>query len=317
MKTVLITGAAGFLGSHLCDKMIKENYKVICLDNFYSGSFDNIAHLKNNAQFHFIEDDVRNLRNIKINEQLDYILNFACPAPPPKYQKDPVFTLDTCYKGAKNCLELAKERGAIVLQASTSEVYGDALIHPQKEEYWGNVNPIGARSCYDEGKRIAETLFFDYRRKYNLKIKVIRIFNTYGARMSFDDGRVISNFIVAALKGEPITIYGSGKQTRSFCYADDLIDGIYKMLLSRDDLYGPVNLGTTFEFSVSEIASKIIKLCSSKSEIIYKDLPEDDPKQRKPDLNLARKELNYVPKITIEEGLVKTIEFFKIKLQNI
>lgn len=309
MKTFLISGGAGFIGSHLCDRFIKEGHKVIAVDNFYTGSAQNIAHLKNNPLFNFIEADIN--KPLNIDEKTDFILNFACPASPPKYQKDPVFTLNTCYVGLVNMLEIARRDNAVILQASTSEVYGDPSMHPQKEDYRGNVNPHGIRSCYDEGKRIGETLMFDYFRKYGVRIKVIRIFNTYGPRMEKDDGRVISNFIVQALTNTPITIYGDGAQTRSLCYIDDLIDGIYAMLFSDENFRGPVNLGTDFEVTVKEIAQRIISLTNSKSEIVQKPLPEDDPMRRCADLGLASKRLGYRPKVSIQAGLLKTIEYFK------
>lgn len=314
MKTVLISGAAGFLGSHLCDRFIKQGYRVIGIDNFYTGSAKNLSHLDNNSNFNFIKADIIN--PLKIDEKIDFVLNFACPASPPKYQKDPLQTLNTCYLGLINMLELARINNATILQASTSEVYGDpdAKQHPQKESYRGNVNTCGIRSCYDEGKRIGETLMFDYKRKFGVKIKVVRIFNTYGPRMDSEDGRVVSNFIVQALTGKDITIYGSGNQTRSLCFVDDLIDAIVAMLFSRDGFDGAVNIGTDFEVSIKWIADKIIELTNSKSQIILKPLPQDDPTRRKPDLTLAKKELSYLPKISIEDGLKQTIAYFKTQI---
>jgi UDP-glucuronate decarboxylase len=314
MKTILITGAAGFLGSHLCKMFIKEGNKIIAVDNFYTGYMKNLDDIKDNPNFKFIEADIS--KPFDVMEKIDYILNFACPASPIQYQKDPVFTLNVCYSGVLNMLELAKKNNAVILQASTSEVYGDPKEHPQSESYWGNVNPCGLRSCYDEGKRIGETLMFSYAKKYNLKIKVIRIFNTYGPSMDKGDGRVVSNFIIQALTEKPITIYGNGVQTRSFCYVDDLLKGIKAMLFSEDSFRGPVNLGSEFEISVKTLADKVISLTGSKSEIVNKDLPSDDPQRRHADLRLARKNLGYNPQISIDEGLKKTIEYFKDNLRQ-
>ena len=306
-KRILLTGGAGFLGSHLCERLLKEGNEVICVDNFYTGNKRNILHLMNNPYFEVIRHDI----TFPLYIEVDEIYNLACPASPIYYKFDPVQTTKTSVHGAINMLGLAKRLKIKILQASTSEVYGDPEIHPQPETYRGNVNPIGARACYDEGKRCAETLFFDYYRQHRLKIKVIRIFNTYGPRMNLNDGRVVSNFIVQALKGEDITIYGDGTQTRSFCYVDDLIDAMIKMMNSRNDFTGPVNLGNPTEFKIIELAEMILKLTNSKSKIVYKPLPEDDPMQRKPVIDLAKKELNWEPKIPLEEGLTTTIQYFK------
>jgi len=306
-KRILLTGGAGFLGSHLCERLLKEGNEVICVDNFYTGNKRNILHLMNNPYFEVIRHDI----TFPLYIEVDEIYNLACPASPIYYKFDPVQTTKTSVHGAINMLGLAKRLKIKILQASTSEVYGDPEIHPQPETYRGNVNPIGARACYDEGKRCAETLFFDYYRQHRLKIKVIRIFNTYGPRMNLNDGRVVSNFIVQALKGEDITIYGDGTQTRSFCYVDDLIDAMIKMMNSRNDFTGPVNLGNPTEFKIIELAEMILKLTNSKSKIVYKPLPEDDPMQRKPVIDLAKKELNWEPKIPLEEGLKATIQYFK------
>lgn len=306
-KRILVTGGAGFLGSHLCERLLKEGNEVICVDNFYTGNKRNILHLMNNPYFEVIRHDI----TFPLYIEVDEIYNLACPASPIYYQFDPVQTTKTSVHGAINMLGLAKRLKIKILQASTSEVYGDPEIHPQPETYRGNVNPIGPRACYDEGKRCAETLFFDYYRQHRLKIKVIRIFNTYGPRMNLNDGRVVSNFIVQALKGEDITIYGDGTQTRSFCYVDDLIDAMIKMMNSRDDFTGPVNLGNPTEFKIIELAEMILKLINSKSKIVFKPLPEDDPMQRKPVIDLAKKELNWEPKIPLEEGLTTTIQYFK------
>ena len=306
MKTILVTGGAGFLGSNLCDRLIKEGFSVVCMDNLYTGSMKNIEHLLESPYFRFIEHDVRDPYVV----EADCIYNLACPASPPHYQKNPVMTSETCVKGALNALNLAKCKGARVLQASTSEVYGEPLIHPQPEDYRGNVNPIGIRSCYDEGKRMAESLFFDYYRQYNTDIRVIRIFNTYGPRMNSEDGRVVSNFIIQAIKGEDITIYGDGSQTRSFCYVDDLIEGMIRMM-KCEDFNGPVNLGNSGEFTVLELAQKIIELTDSRSKIVFLPLPGDDPTQRKPVIKLAEEKLDWKPKVMLEDGLKKTIDFFK------
>ena len=307
MKKILVTGGAGFLGSHLCAKLIHEGHEVIAVDNFYTGNKTNIIHLLQNPRFELVRHDV----TFPLYLEVDEIYNLACPASPIHYQHDPVQTTKTSVHGAINMLGLAKRLKAKILQASTSEVYGDPTIHPQKEDYWGNVNPIGIRSCYDEGKRCAETLFFDYWRQHQLRIKVARIFNTYGPHMHPNDGRVVSNFIVQAIKGEPLTIYGDGSQTRSFCYVDDLIDGLVKLMNSSDDITGPVNLGNPNEFSMIELANFVIDYTNSKSKINFYPLPEDDPKQRQPDINLAKSHLKWEPKIELTEGLKKTIEYFR------
>ena len=307
MKKILVTGGAGFLGSHLCSRLIYEGHEVIAVDNFYTGNKTNIIHLLKNPRFELIRHDV----TFPLYLEVDEIYNLACPASPIHYQHDPVQTTKTSVHGAINMLGLAKRLKAKILQASTSEVYGDPTIHPQKEDYWGNVNPIGIRSCYDEGKRCAETLFFDYWRQHQLRIKVARIFNTYGPHMHPNDGRVVSNFIVQAIKGEPLTIYGDGSQTRSFCYVDDLIDGLVKLMNSSDDITGPVNLGNPNEFSMIELANFVIENTNSKSKINFYPLPEDDPKQRQPDINLAKRHLEWEPKIELSEGLKKTIEYFR------
>lgn len=303
---VLVTGGAGFLGSHLCDRLLRDGHDVICLDNLFTGSKDNIRHLLGNPYFEFIRHDVTQ----PIYVECDQIYNLACPASPKWYQKDPIYTFKTSVYGAMNCLGLAKRTGARILQASTSEIYGDPLMHPQPESYWGNVNTTGIRSCYDEGKRAAETLFFDYHRKDKVDIKVLRIFNTYGPRMDIGDGRVVSNFIVQALKGENITIYGDGQQTRSFCYVDDLIEGMLRMMNSSAGFTGPVNIGNPGEFTIRELAEIIVDLIGSRSSIIYEPLPSDDPIQRKPLIDLAKKELGWEPTISLKDGLVKTIEYF-------
>ena len=313
MKKILVTGGAGFIGSHLCERLLNEGNEVICLDNFFTGSKNNITHLIDNPYFEVIRHDIEEPILIEVDE----IYNLASPASPIHYQKDPVKTVRTNVMGAINVLDIAKRTGAKIFQASTSEVYGDPEVHPQVEEYRGNVNPIGARACYDEGKRCAETLFFDYYREYGVDIKVVRIFNTYGPKMAINDGRVVSNFIIQALNNEDITIYGDGSQTRSFCYVTDLVDGFIKMMNS--DLTGPINLGNPDEFTVLELAKKVIKLTNSKSKIIFKPLPEDDPKQRKPNIEKAKKYLNWKPTIKLEEGLKKTIDYFskKIKENNV
>jgi UDP-glucuronate decarboxylase len=306
-KRVLVTGGAGFLGSHLCDRLIEEGNDVLCVDNLFTGRKQNIAHLMNNPFFEFMRHDV----TFPLYVEVDEIYNLACPASPVHYQFDPVQTTKTSVHGAINILGLAKRIKARVLQASTSEVYGDPEVHPQTEDYWGRVNPIGTRACYDEGKRAAETLFFDYYRQHNVPIKVIRIFNTYGPRMLPNDGRVVSNFIVQALQGKDITIYGDGKQTRSFCYVDDLIRGMMAMMTSREGFTGPVNIGNPNEFTIKQLAEKVIEMTGSSSRLVYQDLPQDDPRVRRPDISLARKELNWEPTIELEEGLARTIEFFK------
>ena len=304
---VLVTGGAGFLGSHLCDRLIKDGNDVICVDNLFTGSKDNIRHLLANPYFEFIRHDVIN----PIYVECSQIYNLACPASPVHYQRDPIYTAKTSVLGAMNALGLAKRTGARILQASTSEVYGDPECNPQVETYRGNVNTIGPRSCYDEGKRIAETLFFDYHREHGVKIKVMRIFNTYGPRMDVGDGRVVSNFIVQALKNEDITIYGDGSQTRSFCYVDDLIEGMVRVMNSPDDFTGPVNIGNPGEFTIKQLAEIVIELTNSKSKLRYEDLPIDDPTQRRPDISLASKELGWTPSIQLREGLLKTIEYFE------
>lgn len=310
-KRIAITGGAGFLGSHLCDRLIQEGNDVICIDNLFTGCKDNIRHLMDNPYFEFIRHDITEPLYVEV----DQIYNLACPASPIHYQYNPIKTAKTSVLGALNCLGLAKRCNAKILQASTSEVYGDPEIHPQPESYWGCVNPIGVRSCYDEGKRMAETLFFDYYRQHKVDIKVIRIFNTYGPRMSINDGRVVSNFIVQALQGEDITIYGDGTQTRSFCYVDDLIDGMIRMMDSRDGFTGPVNLGNPEEFTMLQLAECIIRHTNSKSKIVYQSLPKDDPRQRKPDIEIAQRELQWKPSVKLEEGLVNTISYFAEKMK--
>jgi len=306
-KRILITGGAGFLGSHLCERLLKEGCEVICVDNFYTGQRANIAPLLSNPMFEVLRHDIC----FSLYVEVDQIYNLACPASPFHYQFDPVQTTKTSVHGAINMLGLAKRVKAKILQASTSEVYGDPLVHPQVEDYWGNVNPIGVRSCYDEGKRCAETLFFDYHRQHNLKIKVARIFNTYGPKMLPHDGRVVSSFIVQALEGKDITVYGNGTQTRSFCYVDDLIEALIKLMNSPDDLTGPVNLGNPVEISILELARKVIELTGSKSEIIFEPLPDDDPARRQPDISLAKKKLNWEPKVGLDKGLKTTIKYFE------
>ena len=306
-KRILVTGGAGFLGSHLCERLLSEGNEVVCLDNFYTGSKANIVDLLDNPFFEVLRHDV----TFPLFIEVDEIYNLACPASPIHYQRDPVQTTKTSVHGAINLLGLAKRLKVKILQASTSEVYGDPKEHPQSESYWGNVNPIGYRSCYDEGKRCAETLFFDYHRQNNIPVKVIRIFNTYGPRMHPNDGRVVSNFIMQALRGEPITIYGDGSQTRSFCYVDDLIDGMIKMMATRENFTGPVNLGNPGEYTILQIAQEIIDLTGSKSKIEFKELPPDDPVKRKPDITLARRELGWEPEIALHEGLQKTITYFE------
>ena len=304
---ILVTGGAGFLGSHLCEFLIKKNHEVLCVDNFYTGNKINISHLLGSNLFELIRHDV----TFSLYVEVDEIYNLACPASPVHYQRDPVQTTKTNVHGAINMLGLAKRLDAKILQASTSEVYGDPEEHPQSESYWGRVNPIGIRSCYDEGKRCAETLFFDYKRQHNLNIKIARIFNTYGPRMQLNDGRVISNFIAQALTGKDITIYGDGLQTRSFCYVDDLIDGLYKLMSSSDSISGPINLGNPREFTMLEIAELILRLTKSKSKLIFNELPLDDPKQRKPNISQAQSVLDWNPKISPEDGLKETIAYFK------
>ena len=306
-KRVLVTGGAGFLGSHLCERLLNLNCDVLCVDNFYSGTKDNITHLLAKPHFELIRHDV----TFPLYVEVDEIYNLACPASPIHYQKDPVQTTKTSVHGAINMLGLAKRTNSKIFQASTSEVYGDPEVHPQKENYWGNVNPIGIRSCYDEGKRCAETLFFDYKRQYDIDIKVVRIFNTYGPRMHPNDGRVVSNFIVQALREEDITIYGDGLQTRSFCYVDDLIDGFIRMMDSSKENTGPINLGNPNEFTIKELAEIVIHKIGSKSRIVSKPLPQDDPKQRQPDIQHAIETLDWMPKISLDQGLDKTICYFK------
>jgi UDP-glucuronate decarboxylase len=304
---VLVTGGAGFLGSHLCESLLESGNEVLCVDNFYTGSKENIAHLLDNPRFELMRHDV----TFPLYVEVDKILNFACPASPVHYQKNPVQTIKTSVHGAINMLGLAKRTGATILQASTSEVYGDPEVHPQPEEYWGKVNPIGIRSCYDEGKRCAETLFFDYHREFGVDIKVIRIFNTYGPRMQPDDGRVVSNFIIQALTGKDITIYGDGSQTRSFCYVDDLVSGILGYLGTSKNITGPINLGNPSEFTMLELAETVIRLTNSNSQIVFQPLPSDDPQRRKPQIELAKSLLGWEPKIALETGLMKTIEYFR------
>ena len=307
MKKILVTGGAGFVGSHLCKKLVDEGNEVICLDNFYTGNKNNISCLLSNKSFELLRHDV----TFPIYLEIDQIYNLACPASPVHYQTDPVQTTKTSVHGAINMLGLAKRTKSKILQASTSEVYGDPTIHPQIESYWGNVNPVGIRSCYDEGKRCAETLFFDYYRQHKLKIKVARIFNTYGPHMHINDGRVVSNFIIQALKGEDITIFGDGTQTRSFCYVSDLVEALIKLMGTDDDFIGPVNLGNPDEFTMNELANLVIKLTKSNSKIVQKTLPEDDPKQRQPEITLAKKKLDWEPRVMLEEGLNLTIRYFK------
>ncbi|MDP7451373.1 MAG: SDR family oxidoreductase [Arenicellales bacterium] len=309
-KQVLVTGGAGFLGSHLCEVLVEEGADVLCLDNFYTGSRANVQHLLGKPNFELLRHDV----TFPLYIEVDEVYNLACPASPIHYQHDPVQTTKTSVHGAINMLGLAKRTGAKILQASTSEVYGDPEEHPQPEHYWGHVNPIGPRSCYDEGKRCAETLFFDYHRQHNLPIKVARIFNTYGPRMHPDDGRVVSNFIVQALKGESLTIYGDGSQTRSFCYVDDLVVGLIRLMRTEDHCTGPVNLGNPDEFQIKELAERVLALVGSRSKIIYKELPQDDPQQRRPDITLAKAQLNWQPSIALEEGLCRTVEYFRALL---
>ncbi len=303
---VLVTGGAGFLGSHLCEKLIDSGHEVLCVDNLFTGSKENIKHLLTKPNFEFMRHDV----TFPLYVEVDQIYNLACPASPKHYQSDPAQTTKTSVIGAINMLGLAKRTGARILQASTSEVYGDPEVHPQSEEYWGKVNPIGIRSCYDEGKRCAETLFFDYYRQYGVEIKVMRIFNTYGPRMDKNDGRVVSNFIVQALQGNDITIYGDGSQTRSFCYVDDLIAGMIALMNSPKEIIGPINIGNPNEFSISDLVSEVVELTGSKSKVVQLPLPEDDPRQRQPDITKAKNILGWTPKVQLKEGLEKTIEYF-------
>ena len=304
---ILVTGGAGFLGSHLCDRLLKDGNEVICLDNFFTGRKGNIAHLFGRPDFELVRHDVID----PFKFEVDQIYNLACPASPPHYQFNPIKTTKTSVMGAINVLGLAKRVKARVFQASTSEVYGDPSVHPQPESYWGNVNPIGKRSCYDEGKRVAETLFFDYHRQHGLPIKVARIFNTYGPRMHPADGRVVSNFIVQALKGEPITLYGDGRQTRSFCYVDDLVDGLVRLMDTDDEVTGPVNLGNPAEFSMQQLAELVVARTGSRSELAYAPLPADDPRQRQPDITRARELLGWQPTVALDDGLQRTIDYFK------
>ena len=306
-KRILVTGGAGFLGSHLCDRLIADGHEVLCVDNFFTGDKANIAHLLGNPKFELLRHDV----TFPLFVEVDQIYNLACPASPVHYQHDPVQTTKTSVHGAINMLGLAKRLGIRIFQASTSEVYGDPAVHPQPEEYWGHVNPIGIRSCYDEGKRCAETLFFDYHRQHALEIKVVRIFNTYGPRMHPNDGRVVSNFIVQALRGEDITIFGDGQQTRSFCYVDDLVEVIVRMMASEASLTGPVNIGNPGEYSMLQLAETILRMTGSKSKLIFKPLPEDDPKQRRPDITIARTKLGWEPTVSLEDGLAPTIAYFR------
>jgi UDP-glucuronate decarboxylase len=310
-KTVVVTGGAGFVGSHLVDRLLAQGHKVVCLDNMYTGRASNLAHAQNNENLTIVTHDVVEPFDIAADE----IYNLACPASPVHYQSDPTQTMKTSLFGALHVLELAKKYGAKVLQASTSEVYGDPHVHPQPESYWGNVNPIGIRACYDEGKRCAETLFFDHKRQYGIDIKVARIFNTYGPRMRADDGRVVSNFIVQALQGQPLTIFGNGQQTRSFCYVDNLVDGLMRLMAMPREFSGPVNLGNPVEFTMLELAEKILAKTKSSSEIIHVPLPEDDPKQRKPDISIAQQHLSWTPDISLDAGLDHTIPYFSATLK--
>lgn len=312
-KRILITGGAGFLGSHLTDRLLEAGHEVLCVDNLFTGTKRNIEHLHSHPRFEFMRHDV----TMPLYVEVDEIYNLACPASPIHYQHDPVQTIKTSVHGAINILGLAKRLKCKVFQASTSEVYGDPNVHPQPEDYWGHVNPIGIRSCYDEGKRCAETLFFDYHRQHGLEIKVARIFNTYGPRMHHADGRVVSNFIVQALKGDPITIYGDGAQTRSFCFVDDLISGFIKLMDSSDHVTGPINIGNPNEFTIRELATKVIAMTGSSSELIFKELPQDDPRQRQPNIERARQQLGWEPHVSLDAGLAETIEFFRLRLQDL
>ena len=313
-KRILVTGGAGFLGFHLCEKLLAQGNEVICMDNLCTGSKSNIEKLYKHEGFSFVEHDI----TIPYYTEVSQIYNLASPASPVHYQKDPVYTIKTNVLGVINMLELAKETGARILQTSTSEIYGDPHVHPQREDYWGNVNTVGPRACYDEGKRVAETLFFDYKRQYGVDSKVMRIFNTYGPNMQTNDGRVMSNFIVQALKNEDITIYGDGSQTRSFCYVSDLIDGMYRLMNSASDFTGPVNIGNPEEWTVLELAERIIDVTDSKSKIVHRPLPVDDPTKRKPDITLAKKMLHWEPKVSVQEGIEKTVQYFKqhCKIEN-
>jgi UDP-glucuronate decarboxylase len=307
MKKILVTGGAGFLGSWLCDRLVEQGHHVLCVDNYFTGSKMNIVHLLDHRNFEIIRQDVC----FPLYVEVDEIYNLACPASPKYYQLDPIQTAKTSFLGAYNLLGLAKRTGAKILQASTSEIYGDPQVHPQTEAYWGNVNPIGVRSCYDEGKRAAETLFFDYHRQHDVRIKVMRIFNTYGPRMAADDGRVVSNFIVQALRNEPITIYGAGDQTRSFCYVNDTVEAMIRLMNTDDTVTGPVNVGNPGEFTMLELAEKILKFTKSNSTLVYKDLPGDDPKQRRPDISVAKSLLDWSPEMDVDEGLKRTIRYFE------
>jgi len=309
---ILVTGGAGFIGSHLCDRLIQHGHRIICVDNFFTGTFDNIRPLMNHPNFQFIEHDVRDC--LKIRGPIERIYNLACPASPRHYQRDPVGTLRTCVLGAYNVLELARQKGARVLQASTSEVYGDPEVHPQSESYFGHVNPVGPRACYDEGKRSAETMFFDYHRVHRVPIKVARIFNTYGPRMLENDGRIISNFIVQALKGEPITVYGDGSQTRSFCYIDDLLAGLELLMESPNEITGPCNLGNPDEQPVKNIARFVLEQTGSRSKIEHRPLPQDDPKRRQPIIDKAKKQIGWIPRVALDKGLRATIDYFCLKI---
>jgi UDP-glucuronate decarboxylase len=309
---ILVTGGAGFLGSHLCERLLQKGCEVICVDNFFTGLRSNVHRMMSNASFELLRHDV----TFPLYVEVDRIYNFACPASPIHYQHDPVQTTKTSVHGAINMLGLAKRTGARILQASTSEVYGDPEVHPQSESYWGRVNPIGPRACYDEGKRCAETLFFDYFRQHGMDIKVVRIFNTYGPRMLPDDGRVVSNFVVQALRGEPLTIYGDGSQTRSFCYVDDLIEGVLRMMETERGFTGPVNLGNPGEYTMLELAETVLRLTESKSRLVFRPLPVDDPRQRQPLIDLAREKLNWTPMVSLEDGLRATIEYFKKVLKS-
>jgi UDP-glucuronate decarboxylase len=309
-KQILVTGGGGFLGSHLCERLLNDGHEVICLDNFFTGNKNNILHLIDNPRFELMRHDV----TFPLYIEVDEIYNLACPASPIHYQHDPVQTTKTCVHGAINMLGLAKRTGAKIMQASTSEVYGDPEIHPQVESYWGRVNPIGIRSCYDEGKRCAETLFMDYYRQHKLDIKIARIFNTYGPKMHTNDGRVVSNFIVQALQGKDITIYGDGQQSRSFCYVDEMVDAFVRLMATDSDFMGPVNLGNPGEFTIRELAEKTLAMTGSRSKLIFEPLPQDDPKQRQPDISLAKQKLGWEPVIRLDEGLAKTIEYFKAVL---
>jgi UDP-glucuronate decarboxylase len=312
IKRIMVTGGAGFLGSHLCERLLDDGHDVLCVDNYFTGRRANIAHLLDNPNFEVMRHDV----TFPLYVEVDEIYNLACPAAPIHYQYDPVQTTKVSVHGAINVLGLAKRTKAKVFQASTSEVYGDPTVHPQKEDYWGNVNPIGIRSCYDEGKRCAETLFFDYHRQNAVRIKVARIFNTYGPRMHVNDGRVVSNFVVQALRGEDITLYGDGSQTRSFCYCDDLIEGFVRLMATAEDITGPMNLGNPVEFTIKQLAETVVELTGAKSKLVYGELPSDDPKQRQPDISFAKEVLGWEPKIALKEGLLKTIDYFDEYLLN-